>query len=728
LIYWGDRGRSDVRAEDDEQVRILVIEDDARFAISLEALLTASGWQTDIRHSGQEGLARLAEVPCDLVLVDIGLPDISGHEVVRGIREKRERLPVIVVSGETQIEAAIEALRLGAADYVRKPIEPEFLLHSIRRVLKQNWLEREYKSFQHLISQSERMHRFLVDNSPDIIFTLNEAGCINFINDRVQERLGIPRQELLGRHFSDLVYQDDRDRVRYVLKERRTHDQPAQTLEMRLASALDGKGYRHFQTMIVPIAHAACAAMQMVDGGNLDEACCYGVARDITEQREAEAWASFQANHDALTGLPNRNLFRDRVGLAITQAQRNQERFAVLFLNLDRFNAINDMHGHAKADELLIEVAERIQRCLRGADTLARFAADEFLLLNSQIQNEGDVVAVIDRIRQELATPFEVNDRLVSVSASIGIALYPEHGDTPEALIRHANIALYHGRLSGGSHHAFFAEEMRACADYKLQIEDELKQAVEAGELELFFQPQVDTRSRRIRGVEALLRWNHPRRGLLAPGEFISVAEETGLIVPITRWVVAEVCRLLNHWDQRGVAPPRVSINLSPRCLEMNEFVHCFSGFLDLYEVDPGRIEVEITENMFIRDPAAVVSRLNALADRGVKIAIDDFGTQYSSLGYLQKFPIHTLKIDKSFVWDIDREYRHLTIIKAIISIGHGLGLNLIAEGVETEEQMRFLASHGCNEIQGYLISKPLPRALLENLLARDGDRPDLPN
>lgn len=726
MIYWADQGKTGNLAVGDERVRILIIEDDARFAQSLASLLVNAGWSAETCLTGAAGLGRLATEPYDLVLVDINLPDLSGHEVVRSVREKGDRLPVLVVSGETQIDAAIEALRLGAADFVRKPIEPEYLLHRIRAVLRQRWLEREYMSFQQLVSQSERLHRFLVDSSPDIIFTLDDDDRITFINNRVQETLGVARQDLLGRSVLDLVYAEDRERACYVLRELKNASQPPLLFDLRLMSNRDSKGYRIFQTFVSHISQAHGSTLHPPVPSETEGPCCYGVARDITAQREGMEWAHYHVNHDALTGLPNRQLFRDRLGLAITQAQRNRERFAVIYLNMDRFSVINDLYGHAQADEVLRQIAERIQRCLRGGDTLARLAADEFLLLNHPIRCEDDVQVVLDRIGEELAAPFQIGDTPIKLTASAGVALYPEHGDSPEGLIRHANIALYHGRRAGSGGHAFFQEAMRADADQRLHIEHELQLAIEQCQFELHFQPQVDIANRRIRGVEALVRWNHPQRGQLAPNEFIGVAEESGLIVPLSKWILDESCRLLRHWIDLGIAPPRIGINLSPRCLDLPGFVDCFMSTLDRHGVPPERIEAEITETLFIHDPAAAVSKLRDLAGRGVRIAIDDFGTQYSSLGYLQKFPIHTLKIDKSFVWEIDRDANQHTIIKAIISIGQGLGLNLVAEGVETEAQLRFLCEQGCSEIQGYLISRPLPGSKLEQWLTCGAHPPAL--
>lgn len=719
MIYWIDPDKTTAKGEGEAgreaPARLLIVEDDAVFAESQRRLLTTDGHEVTIRATGADSLAELADSEFDVILVDINLPDMSGHDVVRAIKAMELDAAVIIVSGESEIDAAILALRLGALDFVRKPIEPEMLLHAVRRAMTQRRMQRENANFQIRISRSEHLHRFLVDRSPDIIFILDQEGRVSYVNDRVQHLLGIEQKQLVNRHFSRMVHEHDRDRARYAFSPRKLAETARHSMELRLRSQTDAPGFRHFEINLSAVARVA--------GDSLDAAAraepelYYGVARDITARREVEELASFQANHDIVTGLPNRNLFRDHLGLALVQARRNMERLAVLFLNVDRFKNINDLYGHVRADELLRQVGERIQRCLRGSDTLARFVGDEFLLLNTGIKSDQEITTIVARINQELLTPFKLAGKEVNVTISAGIATFPEHGDSADALIRHANIALYHGRLGGGKSHTFFMPEMGETTDQRLHLQSELRRAIEQDEFELYYQPQVDLTTRFIKGVEALIRWNHPERGLLPPGEFLSLAEESGQIGAIGEWVTRKVCATLRRWDGKGVAPPRVAINISPHHLDQAAFVERFLALLAEGGIDPQRIEVELTENLFIRDPNAVAEKLQALAAHGVKIAIDDFGTQYSSLSYLQKFPIHTLKIDKSFVWEIDREYRQHAIIKAIISIAHGLGLNLIAEGVETEEQLKFLETQGCDEIQGYLISKPLTCDALETLM-----------
>jgi diguanylate cyclase (GGDEF)-like protein/PAS domain S-box-containing protein len=695
--------------------RILLVEDDIRFAQSLHRLLSGAGFDVKMAHTGSAARELLSDEAFHLALVDINLPDMSGHEIISEIKEKQLPTAAIVVSGETEIDAAILALRAGALDFVRKPPEPALILHAVRRALQQRNLEQEHQEFQQRLHRSERLHRYLVDKSPDIILMMDQNARITFVNDRLEGLLGIGTDSIVGKHIAELVHDYDRERAQYAFVPSKLSETSKHVLEFRLRSSLDRTGYRHFE---IVLSVSDMDEDQMPDSF-IEAEHFYLVARDITSRREAEERARFHANHDALTGLPNRNLFRDRLGLALVQAMRNKERLGVLFLNIDRFKSVNDLYGHAQADELLNRVKERIQRCLRGGDTLARFGGDEFLLLNTGILSNDEVLAIVARINQELCEPFTASGKQVFLSISAGIALYPEHGDNADALIRHANIALYHGRIAGSSSHTFFMHEMGASAEHRVSLAQDLRHALEHDEFELYYQPQLALGSKQIKGVESLIRWNHPRLGLLPPGEFLPVAEDAGLTAELGTWVIKRALKTLHSWEERGIAPDRVAINISPRHLEHIDFVSQIVRLLEEYQITPRRIELELTENLFIRDPGAMAQKLQTLAAHGLMIAIDDFGTQYSSLNYLQKFPIHTLKIDKSFVWEIDREYRQHAIIKAIISIAHGLGLNLIAEGVETDEQLSFLEGQGCDEIQGYIVSRPLAQDAAEALLLK---------
>lgn len=694
--------------------RILLVEDDASFARSLEQLFGDMGFEVVTAHSGAEAREELAKASYHVALVDMNLPDMGGDELIEEINAQRLNTASIVISGDTEIDAAIKALRAGAMDFVRKPAEPALLLHAVRRAIRQRCVERENRDFQRRLHRSERLHRYLVDKSPDIILMLDKHARIIFANNRLMDLLGVDPDSILERHISDLVYEPDRERAQYAFSVKKLAESPLQRLELRLRKFSEPQGFRHFEITL------STSELEADDyDGAIQEEHCYVVARDITARRDAEESARFHANHDALTGLPNRHLFRDRLALTLLQARRNQEQLAVLFLNIDRFKSINDLYGHAQADELLNLVSERIQRCLQGGDTLARFGGDEFLLLNTGIRGADAALALVARINNELAEPFRISGKQVFLSVSAGIALYPEHGEDADALIRHAKVALYHGRITGGGSQTFFMPEMGKSRDHRATLEHDLRQALAEDEFELYYQPQMALQSRSIRGVESLIRWNHPRLGLLPPGEFLPLAEETGHILEVGDWVIRTALQTLHKWEACGIAPARMAINISPRQLERPDFVERFMQQVREHQVSAGRLEIELTENLFIRDPGAMMQKLQDLAAQGVMIAIDDFGTQYSSLSYLQKFPIHTLKIDKSFVWEIDRETRQHAIIKAIISIAHSLGLNLVAEGVETEKQLKFLESQGCDEIQGYLVSRPVTETVLVELLKK---------
>jgi diguanylate cyclase (GGDEF)-like protein/PAS domain S-box-containing protein len=724
MVYWQKHpvenpntpSHGQVESTIKETGHILLVEDDLRFAESLHRMLSGAGFEVKMAHTGADARRLLSEESFHLALVDMNLPDMSGHEIIREINQKGLNTAAIVVSGETEIDAAINALRAGALDFLRKPAEPAILMHMVRRAISQRCMEREHREVQQRLHRSERLHRYLVDKSPDIILMMDQDGLVTFANNRLQTLLGLGLDQILGHPLADIVYEHDRERASYAFSPSKLDETAKHVLEFRFKSSIDLTGYRYFEIIL----SVSDLEDENFTNTQADEDHFYLVARDITARREAEERARFHINHDVLTGLPNRNLFRDRLGLALVQSRRNRERLGVLFLNIDRFKSINDLYGHAQADGLLSKVTERIQDCLRGGDTLARFGGDEFLLLNTGIKNDDEVLSVIARINEALSEPFKVSGKQAFLSMSAGIALYPDHGDSPDALIRHANIALYHGRVGNNgnnSSHAFFMREMGETAQHRISLEDDLRHALVHDELELYFQPQMALQGRHIKGVEALIRWNHPRLGMLPPGDFLPIAEDSNLICEVGEWVMRKAFKTLRKWEDQGFAPDRVAVNISPRHLEQPDFIEQFSRLINEYKVSPHRIEAELTENLFIRDPGAMAQKLQEIAALGVHISIDDFGTQYSSLNYLQKFPIHTLKIDKSFVWEIDREYRQHAIIKAIISIAHGLGLNLIAEGVETDEQLKFLESQGCDEIQGYLVSRPLSESDIEKLL-----------
>lgn len=440
---------------------------------------------------------------------------------------------------------------------------------------------------------------------------------------------------------------------------------------------------------------------------------------ELVRQRTAEL--SRLAYYDALTDLPNRTLFEDR----LTQAQAQPDRRAggVLLLSLDRFKKINDTLGHAEGHRLLQEVAARLTDCARDGATVARFEGAEFALLLEQIGGPEGVLEVIRRINAALRMPFTLGAQELFVTLSIGVSLYPDDGEDASTLLKNAGAALYRAKEQGGNNYQFYTADMNASALKRLALESSLRRALERVEFEVYYQPQVDVGTGRIVGAEALVRWRHPELGLIPPAEFIPLAEDTGLIVPIGEWVLRVACARCMAWRDAGLAHMSVAVNLSARQFQQPYLSEMVFGILRETGLGAHHLELELTESSIMRNAEYAVRALGELKEAGVKIAIDDFGTGYSSLGYLKRLPIDRLKVDKSFVRDVTTDPDDATLVTAIVKLAHNLRLKVVAEGVETEEQLRFLRLLGCDEWQGYLCSGPLPAEAFEELLRGEHGR-----
>jgi diguanylate cyclase (GGDEF)-like protein len=438
----------------------------------------------------------------------------------------------------------------------------------------------------------------------------------------------------------------------------------------------------------------------------------------LEDEREAAELATVEiehlAYHDALTGLPNRPLFMDRLIVALAQAGRGNEKVAVFFLDLDRFKDINDSLGHTTGDALLKAVAERIRRCVREGDTVARFGGDEFTLLIPRIDNVEDAAKIAQKVIETVRIPFIIGERELFVTTSIGIAISPGDGRDPETLVRNADAAMYRAKDQGRDSYQLYAPAMNARALERLAMENMLRKALGQRELTVFYQPVIDVATRRIVGLEALLRWQHPELGLLLPAHFISTAELSGLIVPIGDWVLRTACKQLRAWQKRIDPDLTVSVNLSARQFSQPDLVSAVAQALDESGIPPDTLELEITESNAMQNAENTIHTLRELKALGVRISMDDFGTGYSSLNYLKRFPIDTLKLDQSFVREVVADSRDAAIVSAVISLAHSLDLQVIAEGVETEEQLGFLRQQRCDRIQGFYFSAPIPSEELE--------------
>lgn len=441
------------------------------------------------------------------------------------------------------------------------------------------------------------------------------------------------------------------------------------------------------------------------------------VFHDVSEKRNLLLQLTHQAYHDPLTGLPNRILFNDRLTLALAQAHRNNEKMAVLFLDLDYFKLVNDMLGHAVGDNVLKEVTGKIALCLRESDTIARLGGDEFTILLPKVSHEEDAAKVAQKIIQSFQHPWILCEKEFHITVSIGIAFYPEDGEDADTLLRHADTAMYRAKDQGRNNYQLYTPAMNAKIMERLTMENSLRQALKREEFVIFYQPLVNTETGQMTGMEALLRWQHPERGLVAPMEFIPMAEETGLIVPIGEWVLHNACAQNKAWQDAGLPPVRVTVNISARQFQQQNLVETVAQVLSKTGLEPRWLELEITESALMQDLDFTIKMLCDLREMGVSISIDDFGTGYSSLNYIKRFPIHTLKIDRSFVRDIVTNPEDAAIVSTVIVLAQNLNLKVIVEGVETEEQLAFFEKRQCCEMQGYLFSKPLPVGEIERLM-----------
>jgi len=562
--------------------------------------------------------------------------------------------------------------------------------------------------------ESERWYRYMVNSSPDIVYMLDANGRFTFLNDRVEPLFGYRKESLIGQHYSALIYLEDLESARYTMNEKRVGDRASRNMELRVRHNIESK-----------LLTLEFSSFGIYEESRTDQPAkyvgTYGVAKDVTEKKKTEQIISYQAYHDLLTGLANRILFKDHLDLALAQAKRGQKMLAVMFLDLDRFKVVNDTLGHVIGDSLLKKVASRLKGCLREGDTLARQGGDEFTLLLPQIDDREDAMRTAEKIIKSFAVPFQIDGHELYVTISIGVALYPMDGESIDTLIKNADIAMYDSKAKGRNRCQLYSSSMNVSFAEKLSIEMEMRKAIERQEFQVFYQPQINVSTGRISGMEALVRWVSPLHGGIMPLEFIPLAEETGLILSIGEFVLKSACKQVMLWKNAGLHPPRMAVNITSRQIEQDGFCDYILQLLQEYHLDGSMLELEVTESTLLKDGEQMIAKLKMLASMGIKIALDDFGTGYSSMSYLQKFPIDTIKIDQSFVRGLPGDPSNVSIVTAICAMAQGLKMNLIAEGVEKSDQLEFLRALNCNEVQGFLFSKPLPGNEITGLLMRNG-------
>ncbi|WP_166251471.1 putative bifunctional diguanylate cyclase/phosphodiesterase [Marinobacter salicampi] len=698
--------------------RILVADDDPRLLKSLATLLEQRGYDVTAALGGRAACEELSNQRFDLAMLDLRMPDVDGFDVMAHAAGVQADCGIVVVSGESSFSSVSRALRRGAQDYIKKPFDPDELLATLEGVLGKQSLVRAHADVQQRLEKSEALHRYIVNSSPDIVFMLDERGRFCFLNNKIEALLGYRAADLNGKHFRTLIDEQDVTRGTYALQDPGISAENPRTLEVRIKTRSSRKANRYFEITAFPIDHETWPlAADIAAREASQKARFYGTARDITERKEAEAFINFQAYHDLLTRLPNRALFKDRLNLAITQARRNRRKLAVMFLDLDRFKIINDTLGHAMGDRLLQAVTQRLEECLRKGDTLSRFGGDEFTLLLPEINSHEDARGIAKKLIRAMKAPFQLGDHEVFVGVSIGISLYPDAGNSLDQLIQNADIAMYHVKARGKDGYRFFSDTMSIDTAHRLNLERDLRQALDNNELRVFYQPQVSATTGKIVGLEALVRWQHPERGLLYPKDFLPLAEETKLIVDLSEQVLAQACREVKRWINDGHEGLRLAVNMSPIQVDHPRFVENLLQQLHNQDFPPGNLEIEITENVIMSDLEQISLKLRELANVGVRIAIDDFGTGYSSLNYLHRLPIHTLKVDQTFVRGIRTGEDGACIVNAIVAMAHGLKLDIVAEGVETDIQLSYLKGLGCHQVQGFFYGPAQPADAISRLL-----------
>jgi len=677
--------------------------------ILLEAVGRASDVLDRLPAAAGETLAGAPE----LLLLDYQLPGMNALELVKELRQVRGLdLPIIVITGQGDEDRAIQTLKLGATDYLVK--QDDLLRHlpvAIESAHFRVQLERERSA----LADSQARFSQMAEAIDDVFFLADPtAGTMLYVSPAFERLWGVPVARLYRDPLCWLAQVHDDDRARVA---QRVNTGVAKRIELEFQITRPDGQWRDVLLRSYPVFDERGQSWRRA-----------GTLQDITRRKQQDARIQHLAYHDALTSLPNRALLMDRLARALSHAQRHGGEVALLFLDLDRFKTINDTLGHLLGDQLLQQVAERLRGALREDDTIARLGGDEFVVVLGDVQDLAQPAHVVDKLMAALALPFAVGAQELYVTGSVGVSLYPRDGTDTDTLLKHADTALYKAKDAGRNAYRFFSPEMDAQAHERLRLENDLRRALERGELVLHYQPQARLADGQVCSVEALVRWNHPRDGLLAPGAFIPLAEETGLILAIGDWVLNEACRQWRRWQDQGLVGLRMAVNLSARQLRRPGLEDTVCQALQTHGLPPGMLELEITESSVMDEPERALALLQRLRALGVLLSIDDFGTGYTNFAYLKQLPLQCLKIDRSFVQGLAEDADDAAIVEAIIAMARTLKLRVLAEGVETAEQHGRLLALGCDDMQGYLMARPMPAEalaawLVERMVERMANR-----
>ncbi len=704
-------------------IRVLVADPSPQSRADLRQALERFGMGVLEATDGSQALRIASSQPPDLVLVDEALPGTSGAFFCEELRARpaSKDIPVIVLCRAGDRNAITQAIEAGASDVMERPIDEAILCGRLR-----GWLEvvqgraRLARANGQLASLRRIARIATWEHRPDTDeFSGSEE--IRSLFDLGFDGTPLTLELLLSR-----IHPADRDQLEGLFRKAGSSGEGFSVeTRVEMTGGSDASG------LMDRVLHWECE----VDGGDSGRPLLVtGTLQDISRRRLDEQQIRYLAYHDGLTGLTNRNAFLERLDAALLSARRHRRKVALLFLDLDNFKRINDTLGHSAGDQLLQLVAERLTHCVRLTDCVgkpgeensqvSRLGGDEFTVLLNEIANSEDAARVARRILDALREPFVLNRQEMMVGTSIGITVFPADGDDVDTLLHNADVAMYQAKEQGRSNYRFFSSSINEAETRRLNMERKLCRAFESHEIHIYYQPQIEIESGRICGVEALLRWEDPDLGAVSPAEFIPLAEDAHLIVPIGAWVLRTACWQMKAWREAGLPAMRLAVNLSPHQFERRVLVEMVAQTLWDTEMNGADLELEITENAFMRNQDEVVEILQEIKRLGVSVALDDFGTGYSSLSYLKRFPVNAVKIDRSFVRDIAIDSDDAAITDAIISMAKALRLRVVAEGVETDKQRAFLQKRGCDELQGYIVSPPVAADALEELLRRNAISP----
>ncbi len=690
---------------------ILIVDDEPHNRRLLEALLLPEGYVTQCATSGEQALAMAAEQPPDLILLDVMMPGMDGYAVAKILKAQpaTKNVPIIMVTAHIDRTARLAGLDSGAEEFLTKPVDRAELWLRVRNLLRlkefNNYLVNHSAILeQEVAERSADLQRFrtAMDATADGIVLISRTSMLILeANATANAMLGYSREQFLqiGPHDLEMA--------------------GVEQLAALFDALIAGHGANVFAEMSLRRANGSSVLVEMhrqvQQFGN--DWIVVAVFRDITERKNAERRLHHLAHFDPLTALPNRTLFFETLKKSLPQARANGWLVGVLFIDLDYFKNVNDTLGHALGDQLLVQFSSRLVQCVRVRDVVGRFGGDEFAIILIMPEGQQAAVAVATKIREVLRTPFDLGGHQVTVSASIGITLFPDDASDPETLIKYADTAMYRAKQAGRDTCRFFTAQMNAEVLARLELETALRAAVEHEQFVLVYQPKVQLDSGRIAGLEALLRWQRPGHGMVSPQDFIPILEDMGLIVQVGRWVIQTACRQIASWMRGGVGPMQVSVNVSGRQFVGGDLEGDVLKALQDSAIPPALLELELTESSLMANTERTIVTLKNLKAHGVQISIDDFGTGYSSLAYLRRFPIDKLKIDIAFIRYVTSNPDDAAIVMAIISMAHSLKLEVVAEGVETDAQLSYLARNGCDQIQGFFFSRPLALADAEALM-----------